>query len=338
MANPCVFVSSTYYDLKHLRSALDTFITGLGYEAVLSEKGDIAYAPDAPLDESCYRAAEQADIFVLIIGGRYGSAASTESGELPEGFFDRYDSITKKEYDAAESANVPTYILIERGVHAEYQTFRRNRDRTDIAYAHVDSINIFKLIEEILEKPRNNPVFQFDRYQEIEEWLRNQWAGLFKDLLSRLSEQEQLTSLASQVAQLGESNKTLRRYLEEVISSVSPDTSQSLIDEESKRLDETRALLRLKNNQLVIYVISHSDLDISQIRDFFMEVDSATSLLLKLLPYVDEAATGILKNSLETGSKFVLGQINEARELLELPNVDWSSPSRKKRAKKKAKK
>ena len=262
MATPRVFVSSTYYDLKHLRSALDAFIAGLGYEGVLSEKGAIAYAPDAPLDESCYRAAEQADIFVLIIGGRYGSAATTEGGELPEGFFDRYDSITKKEYDAAESANVPTYILIERVVHAEYQTFRRNRDRTDIKYAHVDSVNIFQLIEEILEKPRNNPVFQFDRYQEIEEWLRNQWAGLFKDLLSRLSEKDQLTSLASEVAQLGESNKTLRRYLEEVISSVSPDTSQSLIDEESKRLDETRIISGLQRNDFIKFITRSSTLSV----------------------------------------------------------------------------
>lgn len=338
MANPSVFVSSTYYDLKHLRSAIDTFIAGLGYEAVLSEKGDIAYAPDAPLDESCYRAAEQADIFVLIIGGRYGSAASTESGELPEGFFDRYDSITKKEYDAAESANVPTYILIERGVHAEYQTFRRNRDRTDIVYAHVDSINIFQLIEEILEKPRNNPVFQFDRYQEIEEWLRNQWAGLFKDLLSRLSEQEQLTSLASQVAQLGESNKTLRRYLEEVISSVSPDTSKSLIDEESKRLDETKALLELRHNDLVDFAISSSKLDISEIRDFLMEENSATSFLSKLVPYMNDNAKQLLEEILESRDTYVLNHINQARKLLDLPHVDWNSPSRKKRAKKRAKK
>ena len=55
MANPRVFVSSTYYDLKHVRSSLDIFIETLGYESVLSEKGDIAYSPNMPLDESCYR-------------------------------------------------------------------------------------------------------------------------------------------------------------------------------------------------------------------------------------------------------------------------------------------
>jgi hypothetical protein len=78
VARPRVFVSSTYYDLKHIRSSLDNFIESLGYDSVLSEKGDIAYSPDIPLDESCYREASGADIFVLIIGGRYGSSASNE--------------------------------------------------------------------------------------------------------------------------------------------------------------------------------------------------------------------------------------------------------------------
>ena len=72
-----VFISSTYYDLKYLRSSLEQFVESLGFDAILSEKGDIAYAPDAPLDESCYREVQHADIYVLIIGGRYGARQAT---------------------------------------------------------------------------------------------------------------------------------------------------------------------------------------------------------------------------------------------------------------------
>ena len=43
MAKPRVFVSSTYYDLKNLRSAFESFLEQFGFEPVLSEKGNIKY-------------------------------------------------------------------------------------------------------------------------------------------------------------------------------------------------------------------------------------------------------------------------------------------------------
>jgi hypothetical protein len=78
MARPRVLVSSTYYDLKHLRSSIESFIQSLGYEAVLSEKGAIAFSPDVPLDESCYREVRNTDLFVLILGGRADARASND--------------------------------------------------------------------------------------------------------------------------------------------------------------------------------------------------------------------------------------------------------------------
>ena len=79
MARPRVFASSTYYDLKHVRASLEAFIESLGYDAVLSEKGNVAYNPEIPLDESCYREVLNTDIFVLIVGGRYGAEKSDSS-------------------------------------------------------------------------------------------------------------------------------------------------------------------------------------------------------------------------------------------------------------------
>src|SRR5712692_3812567 len=128
MAKPRIFISSTYYDLRHVRASLETFVQSLGYEPILSEKGDIAYSPDIPLDESCYREAAAADMLVLIIGGRYGTERSESRDELPHSFFDRYDSITKQEYMSAISNNIPVWILVDTQVHAEYQTFQKNKN------------------------------------------------------------------------------------------------------------------------------------------------------------------------------------------------------------------
>ena len=129
MAKPRIFISSTYYDLRHVRASLESFVQSLGYEPILSEKGDIAFSPDTPLDESCYREAASADMLILIIGGRYGTERSESRGDLGRSFYERYDSITKQEYSSALGNNVPVWILVDAQVYAEYQTYQKNKIR-----------------------------------------------------------------------------------------------------------------------------------------------------------------------------------------------------------------
>ncbi len=251
MARPRVFVSSTYYDLKHVRSALESFIESLGYEPILSEKGDIAFTPEVPLDESCYREVKNADILVLVVGGRYGSERSTAGKVPPKSFFERYESVTKLEYKSAVAQDIPIYVFVERQVYAEYQTYLRNKGRTDITYAHVDSANVFVLIEEILAQPRNNPVREFDRYEDIEIWLREQWAGLFRELLHRATASKQIATLQSQVSGVAEVANTLRVYLEEVVQKVAPAQGSKLVSDETARLEEALRQSKLLANRFV---------------------------------------------------------------------------------------
>lgn len=248
MAKIRVFISSTYYDLKHIRSAIESFIEDdLGYEAILSEKGSIAFNPDIALDESCYKEAQKCDIFVLIVGGRYGSATSTTKRETASDFYERYESITKKEFESAASNAIPTYILVDKGIYAEYDTFKRNRKKTDIEYAHVDSVNIFHFLDDILSKPRNNPVHPFEKHSDIINWLKIQWSGLFKDFLQRRYENKQISNLSEQVKYLSELNSTLKRYMEEIITKVDDsDKGKTLISVETKRLEDVALDEKLK--------------------------------------------------------------------------------------------
>ena len=254
MAKPRVFVSSTFYDLKHVRSSLDLFIESLGFEPVLSEKGDIAFTPDSPLDESCYREAANADIFVLIIGGRYGTEASGKQKAPNRAFFERYESITKKEYESAIARDIPVYVLVENNVYSEYQTYLRNKDNKDVTYAHVDSANVFRLIEDILSKPRNNPTHTFERFADIEGWLREQWSGLFRELLQRQSQQQQLSALGAQVSELRAINETLRKYLEAVMKGITPADSNVLIESERRRLQDLERNEKVKESMWCRYV------------------------------------------------------------------------------------
>ncbi|TON64645.1 DUF4062 domain-containing protein, partial [Vibrio parahaemolyticus] len=121
MAKPRIFVSSTYYDLKHIRNSLEVFIDSFGYESVLYEDGDIPFHHDSPLDVSCYSEIKNCHILVLIIGGRYGSPASQQLDDNERIEF--YNSVTKKEYETARGQDIPIYVFIDKNVHSEYHTF-----------------------------------------------------------------------------------------------------------------------------------------------------------------------------------------------------------------------
>jgi hypothetical protein len=322
-----VFVSSTYYDLKHIRASLENFIDALGYEAMLSEKGSIAYTPDAPLDESCYREVRNADVFVLIIGGRYGTEKSETKGDLPKGFFEKYDSITKTEYSSAVEKDIPVYILIERAVYAEYQTYLRNKDNQNVKYAHVDSANVFSLIEEILAKRRNNPMQQFDRYSDIESWLREQWAGLFRELLTRMSSQKQISSLASQVEMLTEMNKTLKAYLEKVMSEVAPNESKALIDSESERLDQATALNLISANSLTKYLAGSCGVPAEKMLTAVREAESWDDLVERISKAAAKGRRRFWENFVMNSGSAISDEVNDMRGALGLPTIEGSQGS-----------
>lgn len=319
MAKPRVFVSSTYYDLKHVRSSLDIFIESLGYDSVLSEKGDIAYSPDMPLDESCYKEVSNADIFVLIIGGRYGSEASDGGKKRNKDFYDRYESVTKKEFGEAIGRDIPTYVLVEQSVYSEYHTYLRNKDNKNVSYAHVDSANIFRFIEEILSRPRNNPTQTFEKFSDIEAWLREQWAGLFRELLKRMSEQKRFAELSQQVDGLKEINNTLKTYLESVMRVVSPEESPKLIANEAKRLIEREKNEKIRENELFVYLTSRYRVDFKELTDAARSAKSPVGFAKSVAdispdPLAEESLVDLFENEPAATT-----DLNLVRKVLELP-------------------
>ena len=292
---------------------------------MLSEKGDIPYSPDRPLDESCYREAQNADIFVLIIGGRYGAASSGTEPKPKGDFFERYDSITKREYGAAVERDIPIYILIESNVYSEFRTFLKNRESETTKYAHVDSANIFRLIEEILAKPRNNPVQTFERFTEIEGWLREQWAGVFRELLQRKSNQQQLTELSSEVNRLGAMNETLKKYMETMMKKVSPEEGNKVIELEQLRFDEFQELEALRNSAFYRNVFGHRPeaglRSVKQFRDALVSAESYIDFANRV-KHVNPIVGGSLH--ILANDRLAMSQFNTARIMIRKPALPIS--------------
>ncbi|MGI6208264.1 MAG: DUF4062 domain-containing protein [Anaerolineae bacterium] len=187
MARPRVFISSTFYDLRQVRSELERFCRELGYEPVLNERGLIPYGSSDTLEEYCYREVELCDILVSVIGGRFG----THSREAPY-------SISQMELKKAFELGKQIYIFVERAVYSEFSTFRRNKGLTEVQYNYVDDVRVYQFLEELHSLPRGNPIAEFQDARDIVDYLKEQWAGLFHRFLqqqSRLRESDLVRDL-----------------------------------------------------------------------------------------------------------------------------------------------
>ena len=178
MAKPRVFISSTFYDLRQVRSDLERFIREVGYEPVQHEMGQVPYGSQEKLESYCYKEITQVDIVVNIIGGRFGS-----------GSFEEAYSISQMELKTALRLNKQSYIFVDGSVMAEYRMYLKNKELKGMRYVAADDERIFRFIEEMQALPRNNQIIEFRQAEEIAVHLREQWAGLFQRFLQ---EQEQL--------------------------------------------------------------------------------------------------------------------------------------------------
>ncbi len=195
MAKPRVFISSTFYDLKHVRFDLESFIRMIGYDPIMNDKGNIPYPSDRPLESSCYDEVSRCDILVGIIGNKYGSASKSN---------DEY-SVSMSEIKTAIKNNKQVFIFVEKAVLNEYKLFVANKDVSSIKYVAVDSTKIHHFIEEIYSLPMNNALIPFESASDITNYLKEQFAGLFQRLLQEkgtITEQTTYNDLKESIDEL----------------------------------------------------------------------------------------------------------------------------------------
>lgn len=167
---PTVFISSTCYDLKQIRDDLKKIIEkDLGLEALLSEYKSFPLDPSLGTVENCLRAVqERADIFVLIVGTRYG--AITDSGK----------SVTNLEYLRAKEKGIPIYAFVDKKIKNNIPLWRDNPSM-DFS-SSVDTPELFNFVDELMSID-NVWVHEFEFASEISERLKYQFAYLFYDSL-----------------------------------------------------------------------------------------------------------------------------------------------------------
>ncbi|CAM4339326.1 DUF4062 domain-containing protein [Cytophagaceae bacterium 50C-KIRBA] len=234
MAKPRVFVSSTYYDLKYIRENLKYFIKTIGYEPVLSEDGDVFYNPKNHTHDSCLTEVPACQIFILIIGGRFGGQ-----------YINGKKSITNMEYEIAIKEKVPVFALVEIAILGEHKVYSDNVKNNkkvkaeEICYPSVDNVKIFEFIDEVRKHTVNNAIVPFRDFTDIETYLKKQWAGM---MFSFLNDKIQENRVANTLEEISKVNQKIEVLTTQILKSVGKDLQfvtvllyESMIGNESYR-------------------------------------------------------------------------------------------------------
>lgn len=169
--NPSVFVSSTCYDLKQVREDLkDFFEDNYGFQTILSEFDSFPVDPCKGTFENCIENVDKAaDIFVLIIGNRYGYVM--ENGK----------SITNLEYLHAKAKGIPIYVFVNKQLYDNMKIWRSNRN-ADFS-GLVDNAQLFEFVSGIYDESKQW-IYTFDSVREIKMALKHQLRLIFCDGLT----------------------------------------------------------------------------------------------------------------------------------------------------------
>ena len=164
---PIVMISSTFFDLKQVRADLTRVIGDLGCTPLISESPSFPIDPDVDAIENCRRRVEiDADILILIIGGRYGFVDSRSAR-----------SVTNLEYLAARAKKIPIYAFVDRKIHKLLPRWKANKDREVDFLNAVEDCRVFGFIEEV-EEQHKVVVREFEEVAEIATALRSAIAHL----------------------------------------------------------------------------------------------------------------------------------------------------------------
>lgn len=244
MAKPRIFISSTFYDLRQVRSDLDRFIKEIGYEPVLNELGNIAFGRDERLEEYCYKEISNIDILISIVGGRFGNESQHENF-----------SISQMEFKTALNLNKQVYIFIDKHVHAEYQTYLLNKDNLEIKYRFVDNLKVYEFIEFLDSLPNNNNISSFETSLDIIQYLREQWAGLFQRFLAEQPRNKEINLLKG----IENTAKTLNQLVT-FLTDERKDKDRAIQDILLSNHPAMEQLRQLLNVTYRVYFITHDEL------------------------------------------------------------------------------
>lgn len=223
---------------------LEQFIKQYGFEAILNERGNIAYGSDDKPEAYAYKEIENCDILVAIVGARFGTE-STEGGY----------SISQRELKVAHDLDKQIHIFVDKNVFTELQTYLRNKDVTGFVPAYGDP-KVYVFLEEVERFSKNNGIASFETPIEIVDYLREQWAGLFHRFLAEKRVVQEMRTIEDLKGVTRSLEGILQALSEQVTSQAKP--IQEILLSIHPAFEAVRSALGIKHR---VYFTDKSELD-----------------------------------------------------------------------------
>lgn len=171
MSKTRIFLSSTCYDLKALREHLREKVEEFGHELLASEYSSFPVDPELSTVENCKKVVrEQADLLILVVGGRRGSLDATGKR-----------SVVNAEYLEAKSRGIDSFVFIDKQVWDLLPIYQKN-PAADFSPA-VDYPEVFKFVADL--KAESRWIYTFTKTEDIITTLRTQLSIYLRMLIER---------------------------------------------------------------------------------------------------------------------------------------------------------
>ncbi|RYE25157.1 MAG: DUF4062 domain-containing protein [Sphingobacteriaceae bacterium] len=169
---PTFFISSTIFDFKDMRSAIKWWLEDNQYKVNASEYNDFDKPVGDNSYESCLKAIDNSDYFILLIGDRFG------------GMYDDTISITQMEYRHAyqrmQQGKLKIINFVRQDTLTKADEYKNQIRGTKIDIAALNKAdkekhNIFLFIQEVRRvedmkndlRPKNNWLHQFNGFPDV---------------------------------------------------------------------------------------------------------------------------------------------------------------------------
>lgn len=147
-----VFLSSTYSDLKDLRTQIADFLGRRGMKVIRSEDADFPRSSGAHRHDICLKRVNEMPNFLLVVDGRAGKPYSGAKREY------RGLTITHAEAREAFKKRRGWNCFVRHDVLTKYEVWAHNKRREDIEFEGVDK-KVFLLLDEIEGLGKWNQIF-----------------------------------------------------------------------------------------------------------------------------------------------------------------------------------